>query len=630
MRELGRGGMGVVFLAMRDDGAFRKNVALKVLLKERVTDEFVQRFRQERQVLAALDHPNIARILDGGDAPNGLPYYVMEYVEGVAIEQYCDEQRLSLADRIRLFQQVCHAVHYLHEHMIVHRDLKPSNILVSNEGLVKLLDFGIAKMMLPVAMAGPDLTGVTGQPLTPNYASPEQLAGGAAQKTSDIYALGVILYRLLTGRLPYQGLEDKLAKVQSREEPPLPSQNIRADLQTTPETTAQLKRRMMGDLDHIVLMTMRFNPKERYQTAAELSDDLQKFLDGLPVRAHKQGLFGRSGRLLKRKWVVVAAVAAFLLLGGVSVWQWVRMHNEEAQAAGREAELRKLLDSLEARAKQDNGAPQDMTQRIADLRRLRDAFDKELAPLLAMNDAAPAGTKAILAQAARYLDRLAPQAQAAPELGLELATTYQQAGILQEKSVKSNPAGSGALQSYTKSATLLNQVAAVNPSDPRIGARLAVVNQRIKGLGGTAVTMVPVQAPVETPAVPAVESAPAAQVRPPGGPPPTQTPSVAPPAAQNADPAPAVSSAEMEAAQEQMVSVAAKVATAEQTLEPYKRDLAQSGQTLNPDLLSAASRMKTQLELGRRYIASGNPAAAKEALSAADGLASKVLRAVGR
>ena len=205
LRELGRGGMGVVHLAVRDDGAFRKNVAVKLLLRENVTPEFVVRFKQERQVLAALDHPNIARILDGGDAPDGMPYYVMEYVEGQPADQYCDTQRLSLTGRIKIFQQMCQAVQYLHQNSILHRDLKPANILVSTEGVVKLLDFGIAKLLGASAFANADVTSVQGQLMTPGYASPEQMNGAPLQAASDIYSLGTILYffspadRLLVG-----------------------------------------------------------------------------------------------------------------------------------------------------------------------------------------------------------------------------------------------------------------------------------------------------------------------------------------------------------------------------------------------------------------------------------------------
>ena len=222
--------MGVVFLALRDDGAFRKNVALKLLLHEQVSPEFIQRFKQERQVLAAMDHANIARILDGGDAPNGMPFYVMEFVDGLPVDDHCNTHRLGLTQRIKIFQQMCQAVHYLHQNSIIHRDLKPSNILVSNDGVVKLLDFGIAKMVGAAAYSNPDVTGVQGPPLTPNYASPEQVQGQTLQRPSDIHSLGIILYQLLTGRLPYENWEAKLAGFATRREPSPPSSNIREDL----------------------------------------------------------------------------------------------------------------------------------------------------------------------------------------------------------------------------------------------------------------------------------------------------------------------------------------------------------------------------------------------------------------
>ncbi|MGH9645521.1 MAG: serine/threonine protein kinase, partial [Bryobacteraceae bacterium] len=253
VRELGRGGMGVVYLAMRDDGTFRKNVAIKLLLREAVSEEFVLRFKQERQVLAALDHPNIARILDGGDTADGMPYYVMEYVEGLPLDEYCDQKGLSVTGRIRIFQQVCGAVEYLHQNSIVHRDLKPSNILVSNDGNVKLLDFGIAKLMGAAAFANPNLTSAMGSPMTPTYASPEQISGVTLQKTSDVYSLGAILYRMLTGRLPYEGVDEKLAKLFTRQAPPAPSGNIRQDLRAGGDTTPGLRRVMLGEIDTIVL-----------------------------------------------------------------------------------------------------------------------------------------------------------------------------------------------------------------------------------------------------------------------------------------------------------------------------------------------------------------------------------------
>jgi len=298
LRELGKGGMGIVYLAVRDDGAFRKNVAIKLLRGDAVTAEFVDRFRNERQVLANLDHPNIARILDGGDTPDGMPFYVMEYVEGRPIDRYCDEDKLSLNDRLKLFQKLCGALQYLHQNHVIHRDLKPGNILVSNDGIVKLLDFGIAKQMGPASV---ELTTAEGTPLTPAYASPEQFTGRADAR-SDIYTMGVILYLMLTGRLPDQGTIKP------------PSESVREDHQRTQETTKQLKKRIMGDLDMVVLKAMHRESPKRYGSALELSEDLDRFLSGQPVLARQSK--GINTKML----AMVAAGLVVLLAGGGAVW----------------------------------------------------------------------------------------------------------------------------------------------------------------------------------------------------------------------------------------------------------------------------------------------------------------------
>lgn len=304
LRELGKGGMGVVYLAVRDDGAFRKNVAIKLLRGDAVTHEFVERFRNERQVLANFDHPNIARILDGGDTTDGMPFYVMEYVEGRPIDRYCDEEKLSLNDRLRLYQKLIAAVHYLHQNHVVHRDLKPSNVLVATDGTVKLLDFGIAKQLGPASM---ELTTAEGTPLTPAYASPEQFTGRADTK-SDVYTLGVILYLILTGRLPDQGTVKP------------PSESVREDYQRTQETTKQLKKRIMGDLDMVVLKAMSRESRNRYATAQEFSEDLERFLQGQPVLA-------RPRKMLSP--VAIAAGVVLLVGAAGGAWYFTQKPAEE-------------------------------------------------------------------------------------------------------------------------------------------------------------------------------------------------------------------------------------------------------------------------------------------------------------
>jgi serine/threonine protein kinase len=640
LRELGRGGMGVVLLAVRDDGAFRKNVALKLLLREHVSQEFVLRFKQERQVLAALDHPNIARILDGGDAPDGMPYYVMEYVEGLPLDQYCDRQRLSLTGRIKTFQQVCQAVHYLHENSIVHRDLKPSNILVSSDGVVKLLDFGIAKVMGIASLSGPDLTSAQGPPMTPNYASPEQINGATLQKASDIYSLGVILYGLLTGRSPYQGLDDKLAKIATRADPPPPSSNIREDLQAT-QSTAQLRRAMLGELDSIVLMAMRYDPRERYQSSSDLADDLQRFLDGQPVLAHHASVARRSMRLLKRRAAAIAVLAGFLVLGGFGAWQWRRFEVQKAEVAARESEIRGVLGQLETRL--DAGTPVVPVQ-IQDLQKLKEAFGARFAPVAA----APAGKSpqrdALLDRGVQYLDRVKASALTDPGLGVEIADAYQQLALLQEKTAI---AGAGkrdaALKTYGKAAVVLVSVSGQNPDDARARGRLNMVNQKIKDLGGTAIQANVDPTSVQTPAaspVPEPTPAPAAAgktipaVRPaaktvqevPQPLPAAISPPPQPPSA-SATARPATDRAELE---DRLIQTNSRVQIADQTIEPIRQSLIRTGQTLNPETQQAINLMHVNLDKAKRQIAAGNDDAAKESLAAAEGLAAKVLRSVGR
>ena len=501
--------MGVVYLAMRDDGTFRKNVAIKLLLREAVSEEFVLRFKQERQVLAALDHPNIARILDGGDTPDGMPYYVMEYVEGLPLDEYCDQKGLSVTGRIRIFQQVCGAVEYLHQNSIVHRDLKPGNILVSNDGAVKLLDFGIAKLMGAAAFANPNLTSAMGSPMTPTYASPEQISGVTLQKTSDIYSLGAILYRMLTGRLPYEGVDEKLAKLFTRQAPPAPSGNIRQDLRAGGDTTAGLRRVMLGEIDSIVLKSLEFDPKNRYQSAAEFGEDLQRFLDGQEVLAHHTSAASRSFKLLKRKRAMIAVLAAFIALAGFGAWQWRRVEIQKTDVAARETHLRALLDQVEARLDQPSTSPQpdssQLSQRSQDVQLVRTAFATDFPVVAAAKPGPNAARDALLDRGVRYVERAHSTPVRNANLDSEVAAAYQQFGILQENTADPKAGGrEAAVKTYQKASAVLVTLAAENPDDARARERLETVNQRIVALGGQPVSVVPAES---APAVPDVARA---------------------------------------------------------------------------------------------------------------------------
>ena len=637
LRELGRGGMGVVYLAARDDGAFRKNVALKLLLREQTTPEFIQRFKQERQVLAAMDHPNVARILDAGDAPDGMPFYVMEYVEGRPVDKYCDEERLTLTARIKIFQQICQAVHYLHQNSIVHRDLKPANILVSNDGLVKLLDFGIAKVVGAGAYASPDVTSVQGYPMTPNYASPEQIQGITLQKTSDIYSLGVILYLLLTGQPPYASWADKQDKLAARQSPPPPSANIREDLRASPESTAQLRKAMLGDLDSIVLMALRYDLKERYQSAADLSNDLQRFLDGQSVTAHPDSVGRRSRRILSRKRAAIGVFAGFLALGGFGVWQWRLREGQKSESAAREAQLRQVLDQLEAAIVPDKPD----SEKLQDVQKLMKAFQSEF-PAIAANQARGSGPpQTLLARGVRYLDRLVAGGPRDVDLGVTVSDAYRQLGKLEENV---SPTPAAAVQTYQKGAQVLNACLVI-PGGAKAAERLVQMNQLIERLGGQAVPSSAHAADpaVAEPAEPAVAEpvnrAPAPQPRSlPNAPKTTRTnaarqesplaptPMPDPPMAPRGIP----SSAALDELRDRFVTVESRIAIAEQTIEPLKRQLESQGQTLNADTLTAMSSMRVRLNQAKRELAAGNEAGARESLGAAQALADRVLRTVGR
>ena len=332
LRELGRGGMGTVWLAARADEQFDKRVALKVV-RASDSEEVLRFFRRERQILAGLEHPNIARLLDGGTTEEGLPYFVMEHVEGVPIDRYCDEHALSVPERLRLFEGVCSAVQHAHRSLVVHRDLKPGNILVTDEGIPKLLDFGIAKLLNPgVAGGGTHETMVA---MTPDYASPEQVRGRAITTATDVYSLGVILYELLTGQRPYRvksGEQVEVLKAVCESEPERPSTAVGrtgerrqpdgTTVTTTPEETGRLRhetpdrlrKRLKGDLDAIVLAALQKDPIHRYASVEALARDIHRYLDGQPITARKTSTVYRLRKLVGRHKLGVAAAGAILAL----------------------------------------------------------------------------------------------------------------------------------------------------------------------------------------------------------------------------------------------------------------------------------------------------------------------------
>ncbi len=344
VREIGRGGMGTVHLAERCDETFDKSVAIKIVRRGMDSEEIVGRFHKERQILAQLEHANIARLLDGGTTDSGLPYFVMEHVEGEPIDAYCDRRRLTIRDRLELFRTVCSAVHVAHQNLVVHRDLKPTNILVTTDGAPKLLDFGVAKILRPAGDT--DLTRTVELPrMTPDYASPEQARNQPITTASDVYALGVLLYRLLTGRQPYdlEGRESwELVRVIAEVEPMRPSVAVAhgwSSFNDSADRSHQdagrygrdhhpktLLRLLSGDLDNIVLRALAKEPRRRYGSVAELSEDIRRHLEKLPVQARKPTLSYRATKFLRRNtWQVSAAMMVLVLIVGFTTMLYFQL-----------------------------------------------------------------------------------------------------------------------------------------------------------------------------------------------------------------------------------------------------------------------------------------------------------------
>jgi len=427
VREIGHGGMGAVYLAERDDEHYRQEVAIKLIRAGLSGEAIRKRFRNEMQILAELNHPNIARLLDGGETVEGVPYLVMEYVAGRPLDVFCLEERLSTEERLKLFSTVCAALQYAHQHLVIHRDMKPGNILVTSEGLPKLVDFGIAKLL------DHDRANATATALpfmTPDYASPEQVRGDAVTTATDIYSLGVVLYELLTGRRPYRlktGVPHEIAKAICEDDPPRPS---------TRQT------RLHADLDNIVLMAMRKEPERRYATAEQFAEDIQRHLNGLPVRARADTFGYRTGKFIRRHKLGVAAAALItltLLIGIVAtVWQAQVARAERARAERRFSEVRQLANS----------------------------FVFEVHDAVVNLPGSTTARSLIVQRGLKYLDSLAQDAAGDRGLQRELAAAYEKLGAVQyTPSVAHLGDLPGALESHRKAAALREALVAAEPNN---------------------------------------------------------------------------------------------------------------------------------------------------------------------
>jgi tetratricopeptide (TPR) repeat protein len=474
--------MGAVYLGVRDDDVYQKRVAIKVLKRGMDTESIVRRFRHERQILASLEHPFIAGLLDGGTTPDGRPYFAMEYVEGQPIADYCDSRHLDTTSRLELFRNVCAAVQYAHQNLIIHRDIKPANVLVTVDGTPKLLDFGIAKLLNPELMGQTLVPTAPGlQLMTPEYASPEQVRGEVVTTATDVYSLGVLLYELLTGRLPYRltsRAPADIARVVCESIPARPSTAIttietpldspatelvqgrpvdshgsaRRSRPARPPTVDidRLRRQLAGDLDNIVLKALSKEPSRRYASVDQFAEDVRRHLAGLPVIARKDTWGYRTGKFVRRnRAVVVAGVMTFVaLVAGIIGTTW------QARVASAER----------TRAE----------QRFGDVRQLANSFLFDFHDSIADLEGSTPARKLVVTKGLEYLDKLAQDAGDRMDLRRELAGAYVKVGDVQGRPFTPNLGDTaGALVSYRKAIALYESVDGPTTDDRAFRSELA-------------------------------------------------------------------------------------------------------------------------------------------------------------
>jgi eukaryotic-like serine/threonine-protein kinase len=475
LRRVASGGMGSVYAAARTDHEFQKIVAIKIVKPGMSSEDILRRFRTERQVLASLEHPNIARLLDGGTTDEGVPYLVMEFVEGTPIDKYCDTNRLTVTERLELFLPVCAAVQYAHQNLVVHRDLKPNNILVTPDGTPKLLDFGIAKLLKPEYSTGTlAMTHSSMGPMTPEYASPEQVRGEPITTACDVYALGVMLYNLLSGHPPYVIESYTLYAIQQailKAEPERPSITVErtedipdddgSTLHLTPETVSasregkpdKLRKRLAGDLDMIVLTALRKEPSRRYASVERLGDDIRRHLGGLPVGARPDTLRYRVSKFALRHKVgfalSVLVALALIAATGVSVHY------------ARVAQLQKEM------------ALQLSSYMLFD-------FDN------AMQSGVTSARRAFLQKVVEHLHRMSAVSTDDPDVRRLMIEAYFKIGDLQGDIYDPNLGDlKGAEQSYSKALALAQASVAADPHNPAAQRTLALAKRRFGNLAAT-------------------------------------------------------------------------------------------------------------------------------------------------
>jgi eukaryotic-like serine/threonine-protein kinase len=480
--ELGHGGMGAVYLAVRADDEFRKKVAIKVVKRGMDTYAMLERFRYERQILANLDHPYIARLMDGGSTAEHQPFFVLEYVEGQPIDRFCRDSQLTIEEICRLFLRVCEAVAYAHRNLVVHRDLKPGNIIVTADGAPKLLDFGVAKLLSPETAHNATVTGLSQRPLTPEYASPEQVRGLAVTTAADVYSLGAVLYELLTGSRVHSISSNTTAEWE------------RAVCETEVPRPSSHRRQLSGDLDNILLMALRKEPQRRYSSVEQFASDIQRYLGGLPVAACQDSLRYRTEKYVKRHRMGIAAavlVAASLFVGAIlalseahqarAARKIAEQERARAEDRSRQADAARLLSEREhaiagqqraialqeasiARSEQGR-AEQRLTQLVQ-------LANKSLFDVHAAIERLPGATAArreIVKTTLDYLESLEKEAGSDDRVRLALGAAYLRVGDVQgAPNTPSLGDTAAAMKSYLRATEWVKPLFASRPRDPDV------------------------------------------------------------------------------------------------------------------------------------------------------------------
>lgn len=469
LKQIGQGGMGAVYLATRSDESFDKRVAIKLIKRGMDTNAVLKRFVMERQILANLEHPNIANLLDGGSTDDGLPYLVMEYVEGLPVTRFSNSRNLDTNSRLVLFQKICSAVSYAHANLVVHRDIKPSNILVTNDGVPKLLDFGIAKLLHPDwSLDTAEATATMFRVMTPEYASPEQIRGLPVTTASDVYSLGVVLYELLTGERPYKiesRSPDEVAQIVLTAEPVRPSSVVSRRIRTNynevldtndgrqesvTRTPEMARRNLKGDLDNIILKALRKEPERRYTTVQQFSEDIRRYLEGLPVTATADSTSYRFSKFVKRHraGAIASLFVALTLIAATAItgWQAVAARRERDNAQQRFDEVRKLTRTI-----------------------VFEYYDQ----IIKLPGSTPLLAK-MVQDTLQSLDTLASESADHTDLQSEIATAYQKIGDVQGNPYQGNLGNiDGAIESYQKALAIGEKLVIRDPTNVDFRKNLA-------------------------------------------------------------------------------------------------------------------------------------------------------------